>query len=103
MGGGSGQSSELTTAQHRLTFYLSLLPFFDTLTEDNEVVGEIAAQSSELTALTLLLLAERAKGSASKHSALFASLPVSVCCCIYCLSTVLCVLCCVPLSWSDFC
>ncbi|KAF5827149.1 Rubisco LSMT substrate-binding-domain-containing protein, partial [Dunaliella salina] len=47
--------------------------------EDHELVGSIAAQSSELTALTLLLLAERAKGDSSPHSALFASLPLSVC------------------------
>ena len=47
-------------------------------TEDHELVGSIAAQSSELTALTLLLLAERAKGPGSVHSALLASLPVSV-------------------------
>mmetsp|Transcript_4662 Transcript_4662/g.11038 ORF Transcript_4662/g.11038 Transcript_4662/m.11038 type:complete len:518 (-) Transcript_4662:222-1775(-) len=43
--------------------------------EDHELVGGIAAQSSELTALTLLLLAERAKGDSSPHSSLFASLP----------------------------
>eukprot|EP00983_Pelagomonas_calceolata_P110542 1159682-Pelagomonas_calceolata.AAC.5 len=50
---------------------------FSSHTEDHELVGGIAAQSSELTALTLLLLAERAKGDSSPHSSLFASLPVS--------------------------
>jgi histone-lysine N-methyltransferase SETD3 len=44
--------------------------------EKHELVGEIAANSSELVALTLWLLAERAKGAQSQWSSLLASLPV---------------------------
>ncbi|KXZ52752.1 hypothetical protein GPECTOR_8g143 [Gonium pectorale] len=43
--------------------------------ENHEVVGPLAAEASELTALTLWLLAERAKGAASQHADLLSTLP----------------------------
>lgn len=45
--------------------------------EKHEVVGEVAAASSELVALTLWLIAERAKGAASPYHDFLSSLPVS--------------------------
>ncbi len=48
--------------------------------ESHEVVGPLAAESSELTALTLWLLAERARGVASAYSSFLATLPVRVQC-----------------------
>lgn len=44
----------------------------------HEVVGSVAAESSELVALTLWLIAERAKGSESAYGSLLRSLPVSL-------------------------
>ncbi len=44
--------------------------------ESHPVVGALAAEASELTALTLWLLAERAAGAGSKYAGLLATLPV---------------------------
>lgn len=44
--------------------------------EKHELVGEIAVECSELTAVTLWLMAERVKGSASQYYGLISSLPV---------------------------
>eukprot|EP00198_Chlamydomonas_reinhardtii_P007563 XP_001696900.1 rubisco small subunit N-methyltransferase [Chlamydomonas reinhardtii] len=54
--------------------------------ESHPVVGPLAAEASELTALTLWLLAERAAGAGSNYAGLLATLPEST------LS---------PLLWSD--
>lgn len=51
--------------------------------EKQELVGEVAGASSELIALTLWLMAERAKGPASAYSGLISMLPVgALACCI---------------------
>lgn len=47
--------------------------------ESHPVVGPLAAEASELTALTLWLLAERAAGAGSNYAGLLATLPVRVC------------------------
>lgn len=46
--------------------------------EKQELVGEVAAASSELIALTLWLMAERSKGISSAYSKFLAMLPVRV-------------------------
>jgi len=45
--------------------------------ENHDLVGSIASQSSELVALTLWLLAERAKGSSSTYSKFLSTLPTA--------------------------
>lgn len=46
--------------------------------EAHEVVGPLAADCGELTALTLWLLAEKARGTTSAYSGLLGTLPVRV-------------------------
>ncbi len=46
--------------------------------DNHPVVGQVAAASSELVALTLWLCAERLQGSASSNAAFLATLPVSL-------------------------
>ncbi|KAG2498938.1 hypothetical protein HYH03_003128 [Edaphochlamys debaryana] len=54
--------------------------------EAHDLVGALAAECSELTALTLWLVAERHRGAASQHAALLGTLPESTL---------------TPLLWSD--
>ncbi len=46
--------------------------------EGHDVVGPLAAECSELTALTLWLVAERARGAASAYTGLLGTLPVGL-------------------------